>query len=239
MRAPLSVILPTLNSAVTLGPVLGALWEGVEAGLVREVIFADGGSTDATAEIAHELGATLVAGPPGRGGQLARGVAAASGPWLMILHSDTVPAPGWAAAVRAHMRDRPDAAGYFRLEFDAPGLAPRLVAGWANLRARLFALPYGDQGLVMARGVCAAAGGIPEIPLMEDVALARRLGRRRLAPIAAAARTSASRYLAEGWLRRGARNLWTLARYAMGAPPERLARGYRRADQSADRRSRS
>jgi hypothetical protein len=88
-------------------------------------------------------------------------------------------------------------------------------------------LPYGDQGLLISRGLYTRVGGYPQIPLMEDVALARRLGRRRLAPIDACATTSAERYVAEGWLRRGGRNLTNQALYFLGVSPERLAARYR------------
>ncbi|PKP84390.1 MAG: glycosyl transferase [Alphaproteobacteria bacterium HGW-Alphaproteobacteria-2] len=228
MRAPLSVVIPTLNAGAHLPATLSSLGEGLAAGLLRELVVSDGGSHDATRTMAEAAGAVLVAGPPGRGGQLRRGAAAAGGPWLLFLHADTVLLPGWADAVARHMARRPGRAGWFRLAFDAEGLAPRLVAGWANMRARAFALPYGDQGLLIARPLYEAAGGFDDMPLMEDVALVRRLGRARLAPLPATALTGAERYIAEGWLRRGARNLGTLARYALGADPARLAERYQR-----------
>jgi rSAM/selenodomain-associated transferase 2 len=226
MSAPLAVIVPTLEAADRIGPCLGALAEGLHEGLIAELIIADGGSADAIAEVAAAIGARLVRAPRGRGQQLAAGAQAARGAWLLFLHADTVLAPGWANAVRAHMRDRPDRAGWFRLRFDAAGPMPRLVAGWANLRSALLALPFGDQGLLVSRAVYRAAGGYPEIPLMEDVALARRLGRRRLAGIGAEAVTSAARYAQGGWLRRGWRHLTNQALYFIGVPPERLARRY-------------
>ncbi|MCI2399052.1 TIGR04283 family arsenosugar biosynthesis glycosyltransferase [Aliiroseovarius subalbicans] len=225
MRAPLSIIIPTLNASAVLPDTLAALMEGVEAGVVRELILSDGGSEDGTCALADQAGARIVTGPPGRGGQIARGVAAASGGWLLILHADTHLAPGWSGAVLAHMAG--DRAGYFRLRFRARGLAPRLVAGWANLRARLFSLPFGDQGLVLPRVLYDAVGGMPELPLMEDVAMARAL-RGQLVAIPCEARTSAARFQHLGWLRGGARNLWTLLRYALGADPEVLARAYSR-----------
>lgn len=228
MRAPLSVVIPTLNAAEGLPDCLGALTEGVTAGLVRELVISDGGSSDATGELAQAAGALWIVGPAGRGGQLRRGAAAAQGAWLLFLHADTVLSPGWSAAVEAHMRDVPDRAGWFRLAFDARGLAPAWVAGWANLRARALALPYGDQGLLVSRALYDSVGGFDDMPLMEDVALVRRLGRRRLAPLEAVARTGAGRYLRAGWVRRGARNLWTLARYFAGADVARLARRYGR-----------
>lgn len=227
MRAPLSVIIPTLDAEAELPRCLAGLGEGLAAGLIRELVISDGGSVDATAAIAEAAGAVFVAGAPGRGGQLGRGAAAASGPWLLFLHADTELQPGWAEAVLAHISTSPDRAGYFRLGFRAPGLPPRIVAGWANLRSRLFGLPYGDQGLLVPAALYEGAGGFPDIPLMEDVAFARRLG-GHLSPLGATAITAAERYLAEGWFRRGARNLLTLIRYLLGADPARLARNYAR-----------
>ena len=222
MPAPISVVIPTLNAAETLSPTLEALMEGVEAGLVAELVVSDGGSTDATCKLAEAWGARLVEGPASRGGQLRRGCALARAPWLLVLHGDTRLAPGWAEAVTAHL-DTADA-GYFALRFDRGG---RWVAGWANLRARLFGLPYGDQGLLVPRTLYDEVGGFADIPLMEDVAMARAL-RGRLRRIDAIAVTSAARYRAQGWTRRGARNLWLLARYFAGVPPERLAQRYQR-----------
>lgn len=224
MPAPISVIVPTLDAADALPPLLADLMEGVAAGLVRELVISDGGSADETCAIAEAAGAVVVRGPAGRGGQMRRGVAAARGDWCLLLHADTRLPDGWVAPVEAAM-GRPHGAHVFALSFRAPGVAPRLVAGWANLRTSLFRLPYGDQGMLIATELLDAVGGYPDLPLMEDVALARALGRRiRLMP--ARVSTDASRYLAEGWLRRGSRNLWLLARYFAGASPEVLARRY-------------
>lgn len=228
MPAPITVIIPTLNAAEVIGPTLGALTEGLGAGLIREVIISDGGSEDPIAEIAEAWGAELLQGPPGRGGQLRRAAEQATGAWLLVLHADSVPAPGWTEPVLAHISHGTERAGYFDLDFDSGGLAPRLVAGWANLRARLFGLPYGDQGLLIPVGLYQRIGGYPDIPLMEDVAIARALTRLRLAPLGHRIVTSADRYRDAGWLRRGAGNLWLLARFLLGTDPVRLARRYDR-----------
>ncbi|MEO0938612.1 MAG: TIGR04283 family arsenosugar biosynthesis glycosyltransferase [Pseudomonadota bacterium] len=222
MRAPISIIIPTLNAASALPGCLAALMEGLEAGLIRELIVVDGGSSDDTQAIARAWGATLLQSPPSRGGQLRAGCAAARGDWLLILHADTQLAPGWTGPVRAHLST--GQAGWFHLRFDRGG---GLVAGWANLRSRLFGLPYGDQGLLLPKALYARTGGYPNQPLMEDVALARALS-GQLRPIGTVATTSAARYRKAGWLRRGARNLLTLARYFAGTDPEVLARAYRR-----------
>ena len=222
MRAELSVVIPTLNVQAGLPACLSALMAGVEAGLIRELVISDGGSSDATLAMAEAAGAHIVTGPPSRGGQLRRAVGVTTGAWLLVLHADSVLPPGWTGQVQMQMgRDRP---ACFRLRFDARGTAPRLVAFWANLRTRLFRLPYGDQGLLVPRRAYDAAGGYPDIPLMEDVALARALGRIDLLPCAIT--TSAAKYRRDGWLRRGARNFALLTRYLLGADPETLTRRY-------------
>ena len=221
MRAKLSVVMPTWNAAQGLARSLPALAEGLDAGLIRELVISDGGSTDATLRIAEEAGALVVSGPASRGGQLRRAVDASAGEWLLVLHADTVLPSGWADMVQVQMQSGKPA--YFNMRFDAAGLAPSLVAGWANLRARVFHLPYGDQGLLVSRADYDAVGGFPDIPLMEDVAMARALG-ARLQGLPGYVTTSAARYVRDGWLRRGARNLSLLLGYLMGADPERLAR---------------
>lgn len=225
MRAPISVVIPVLNAGDVLAGCVGALMEGVEAGLIRELIVSDGGSNDATRQIAEEIGALWVSGAPSRGGQLRRGCAAAKGEWILALHADTQLQAGWSDVAAAHLQR--SEAGYFKLAFASGGVPARIVAGWANLRSRVLGLPYGDQGLLISRAVYQEVGGYEDMPLMEDVAMARALS-GRLRALDARAVTSAQKYEKAGWLRRGGRNLWTLLRYFAGVPVERLAAQYRR-----------
>jgi len=225
MRAPLSIVIPTLNAAAELPATLASLFEGVGAGLVREVIISDGGSQDDTATIAAEVGAAVVTGPAGRGGQLRLGAATAQGEWLLFLHADTWLSEGWPETV-AHHITHSRKAGYFRLKFRAKGLAPQIVAGWANLRSRV-GLPYGDQGLLISRQLYDQTGGYPDHPLMEDVFIAKAL-HGHLEAIPGHALTSAAGYQRDGWMRRGLRNLSTLIRYLAGTSPDTLARRYTR-----------
>lgn len=227
MRAPISVVIPTLNAAGRLGPCLAALTEGLMAGLIAEVVITDGGSEDAIAELADAVGARLVTGPMGRGTQLRAGAAVARGDWLLFLHADTVLRPGWADAVRAHIEARPGRAGYARLRFDSRRFMAHVTAGWANLRSALFALPYGDQTLLIRRDLYDAVGGYAAVPIMEDVIIVRALGRARLAPLDAVAVTSAEKYEAEGWVRRGWRNISTVALFFLGRSPQSLLARYR------------
>jgi len=229
LPAPISVIIPTLNATAGLGPTLAALAPGLEDGLIREVILSDGGSDDAMNRIADAAGATLVRGAAGRGAQMRRGANTARAPWLLFLHADTSLSPDWSAEVMAHLRSAPNSsqkpAACFRLRFDGTGRAPRWIAGWANFRTKAIGLPYGDQGLLIHAETLAEIGGYPDLPLMEDVALARRLT-VPITPLAATATTSFARYEANGPFRQGAANLWRLARYTTGASPARLAKSY-------------
>ena len=224
MRAPVTVIIPCLNSAHQIVPLAGQLYDGVSAGVISRLILADGGSHDDTRDLAHELGAKFIQTAPGRGVQLAAACAQMHSDWLLILHADSCLPDGWIDAVKKALRD-PGFAHYFDLRFDAQGIAPRWTAGWANLRSRIFGLPYGDQGLLIHHRLYRQVGGYPDMPLMEDVALARRL-RGHLHPLGAALTTSAAAYLRHGWLRRGAANLWRLIRFLLGADPVKLVRKY-------------
>ncbi len=224
MRAQISVVIPTYNAEDALAACLGALMEGVEQGLIRELIVSDGGSSDASGAVAQAWGAEVLCGPASRGGQLRRGVAEAKGEWVLVLHADTVLSAGWTEAARLKLTV-PETAGWFMLSFDQRSLGATVVAGWANLRSR-FGLPYGDQGLLIHRDLYHSVDGYPDQPLMEDVELARRL-KGRLEAMDCVAVTSAAKYRRQGWLKRGAKNLLLLMRYFAGSSPEQLAQSYR------------
>ncbi|PWS39113.1 glycosyl transferase family 2 [Falsiroseomonas bella] len=216
----LSVVIPALNAAATLPGTLAALGTAPD-----ELVVVDGGSVDGTAAVAAEGGARVVRAPRGRGVQIAAGVAAASRPWLLILHADTRLAPGWTEAVRQAMRD-PGRARYFRFALDDDTQAARRLERAVAWRCRVLALPYGDQGLLVHRALLDAVGSMRPLPLMEDVDLVRRLGRARLAALDAAAVTSAERWQREGYLRRSARNLACLSLWFLGVPPRIIQRLY-------------
>lgn len=221
----LGIVIPTLNVAAALPATLAALGE---AG-VADIVVSDGGSSDDTVVVAQALGARVIAGPRGRGVQLAAGAKAVRGDWLMFLHADTCLAPGWRSAVAAHIagREAESRAAFFRFALDDPSFAARRIEALVALRCRLWALPYGDQGLLIARSLYDSVGGFRPLPLMEDVDLIRRLGRPRLAPLDAVATTSAVRYRRDGWWRRPARNLACLGLWFLGVAPSRIARLYR------------
>ncbi len=192
-----------------------------------ETIVVDCGSTDGTEIVALTAGARVIAAPRGRGAQLVAGVGAATRPWLLLLHADTRLASGWQAAVTAHIRTEPARAGYFRFVLDSPDPRARRLERVVAWRCRVLALPYGDQGLLIHRELLAVLGGIHPLPLMEDVDLVRRIGRRRLLALDAAAVTSAVRWEKGGWERRSLRNLLCLGLYWAGVPPRQIVRLYK------------
>jgi rSAM/selenodomain-associated transferase 2 len=225
-RIMLSIVIPTLDAV----PGLATTLDGLAADLAAidcEVIVADGGSTDGSAALAAAKGARLVTAPRGRGPQLAAGARAAMGDWLLFIHADTRLGPGWVAEAESFMvAANGECAGVFRLVFDDSARAARRLEAVARWRARVLGLPYGDQGLLISRAFYDSLGGFRELSLMEDVDLARRIGRCRFHHFQAPAITSAARYRRAGYLRRSARNLSCLALYFLGVDARLLVRLY-------------
>lgn len=221
----ISVIIPARDEEAALPATLAAL-----AGeKVHEVVVADGESRDTTVAVARHHGATVAACPPGRGRQFNAGAALASGEILFFLHADTLPPAGFAAEIRRVLATPGVVAGAFRLGIAGEQPALRCIEFGANLRARLFGLSYGDQGLFLRAADFRNLGGFRELPLCEDAELMgrlRRLGKIRLARTAV--RTSARRWLRLGVLRTTWRNQLVLLGFLLGISPDRLARWYRR-----------
>lgn len=217
----ISIVVPTLNEATTLPTALSGL-EGAE------LIVTDGGSEDDTAGVARTLGARVVGAPRGRGWQLAAGVRASTGEAILFLHADTRLGQGALDAMRAALADPAVIGGNFRLLFDGEdGFSHWLTGFYAWLRRR--GLFYGDSAIFVRRAALEAIGGVPEIALMEDFELVRRLARRgRLACVAEPPAVTSSRRFAgrrpwrivAGWLAIHALHL-------AGVPPDRLSRLYR------------
>ncbi len=194
----LAVVIPTLNEERTIAACLGAVGEGPEI----EVVVSDGGSTDRTRELASAAGARVVEGAHGRGPQLNLGARSADAGRLLFLHADCRLPDGWLAALGPALDDEATALACFRLHTEPSSGRRRslLYRRWLrvfDLRSFGLGLPYGDQGFALRREVFDRVGGFQEIPLMEDVALARscrRLGNIRRLPLEV--RTTARR--AEG-----------------------------------------
>jgi len=224
----LSVIIPTLNAEATLAKTLEALIPGAVAGLVGDVVVADGGSNDATRAIAEEAGCVWVSAVSGRGSQLVAGADVARGDWLLFLHADTVLEDGWISEVERFIQDSGSGgkAGVFRFALASHRRRARVIEWLARLRGRVFALPYGDQGLLISHMLFERIGGFRSLPIMEDVEIVRRIGRRRLVYLQSRAVTSATRYERGGYFRRALHNLTCLSLYFSGVPAEKIRRRY-------------
>jgi rSAM/selenodomain-associated transferase 2 len=194
-----------------------------------EMVVVDGGSQDGTCAAAQRLGARVISAPPSRGTQLGTGADAASHDWLLFLHADTVLGPGWSEAAHAFMNDDANRtrAAVFRFALDDPDPRARRLERWTRWRGRALGLAFGDQGLLVSRAFYRELGGFRPIPLMEDVALVRRIGRRRLVFLENDALPSAARYRRGGWWLIPARNLALLTMSFLGVPPSVLIRLYR------------
>lgn len=238
VRPTLSVLVPVLDEMPRLPERLGPLLAQARAlGPEVEVLVVDGGSQDGSAAAARALlagvpGARVLAAPAGRGTQLRAAAAQARGRWLWTVHADATLAPGLVARVLAFAQRGTHPWAFVRTRIDAPGLLLRVLGMLTDVRAWWLGLPYGDQGVLVKRSLYDRVGGYDAIPLMEDVALAARLRRRRRpARIAGAGlAVDARRWQRLGFWRVTAGNLGLLARFLLGrASPARLARRYARA----------
>jgi rSAM/selenodomain-associated transferase 2 len=220
----LSVVIPALDEA---GTIADAVRSAAAGG--AEVIVVDGGSADGTRESAEAAGARVFHSSPGRARQLGVGAGRARGEAIVFLHADTLLPSGWRRGVAAALADPRVAGGCFRLRFDPPSLALAFVAWGVRLRVALLGLPYGDQALFVRRQVLERIGGVPQVPIMEDLDLARALRREgRLARLPLAVTTSGRRYRARGTLRTVLRNLLALSAWGLDLDRQRLAAWYRR-----------
>ncbi len=220
-----SAIIPALNEAACLP----ALLDRLRAAASVETIVVDGGSRDGTPDIARARGAVVLSSAPGRGRQMNAGPAAATGSILLFLHADTVPPDGFDRIACRVLAVPGTACGVFRLRVGAPSAAFRLLEGLVQVRSRLLGLPYGDQALFVRADIFRRAGGFPEIPILEDVALVRRLRRLgRVAVVPQAVVTSPRRWEALGIARTTLVNQGILVAGALGISPTRLAGWYGR-----------
>jgi rSAM/selenodomain-associated transferase 2 len=219
------VIIPTLNAADTLPGLLEQLQAST---IFEQTIVVDGNSSDETVAVARTAGARVIAAPRGRGIQLAAGAGGAAGDWLLFLHADCRLSPDWERAVFAFLAapKAADRAGYFDFALDDAAPAARRLERIVAWRCRVLALPFGDQGLLIARSLYRAVGGFAPLPLMEDVDLVRRLGSRRLARIGARCVSSPRRYRRGGYWCRPLLNLFCLSLYFAGISPDRIVRLY-------------
>jgi rSAM/selenodomain-associated transferase 2 len=211
MTAPLiSIIIPVLNEAQTLGETLSSLPGDTDV----QVMVVDGGSTDDTLAVAARFPSVQVlSAPRGRGSQMNTGALGSAGEVLVFLHADTLLTGDHLVALRRAAADPTFAAGAFELALRPPVPALRFIAWGANRRAGLLGLPYGDQVLIMKRSLFFSLGGFAH-RRPEDLDLVLRLkGRVRLQLLRPPASSSGRRWLTGGYLRTTLKNWLTLGHH--------------------------
>lgn len=219
-----SIVIPVLDEAATIVGHLQALQAWRAAG--AEIIVVDGGSRDATRQLAAPLASCVVDARRGRARQMNAGAAQAQHEILVFLHADTrLPADALDRLVAAI--DAGACWGRFDVRIDGRPRGLAMVATLMNWRSRLTGIATGDQAIFVTRTAFARVGGFPEQPLMEDIVLSRRL--RRLAwPACLRSRvtTSGRRWERHGLWRTILAMWWLRLRFFCGARPADLARDY-------------
>jgi len=221
----ISIIMPVRNEAAAL---VAHLPELIQQARHSEIIVVDGDSYDSSVTFAKALGVRVQQGPANRAQQMNAGAAIATGDILLFLHGDTRLPADFEAQIRQTLALEGVVAGAFELHIDGEGAGLRRVEWGVRQRSKWLGLPYGDQGLFLARSQFEALGGFADLPIMEDFELMQRvkqLGRVAIAP--AAVTTSGRRWQRLGVQRTTLINQGMLLGYALGIPPAVLARWYR------------
>jgi rSAM/selenodomain-associated transferase 2 len=217
-----SFIIPALDEAATIAELLARLRRDFPG---AELVVVDGGSSDDTVRRSLPLADLVLLGERGRALQMNLGAAAAAGRYLLFLHADTFPL-FTAAALHRELAQQPGW-GFCRVRLSGRRVSLRVVEFAMNVRSRLTAVATGDQMFLVRRDLFEAAGGFPPIPLMEDIALSKRL-RRLGAPVGRTLTvvTSSRRWEQRGVMRTVVTMGWLRLLYVCGAEPQRLWRRY-------------
>ena len=222
----ISIIIPTLNEAENLPATLASTKSSVDL----EIIVVDGGSDDRTLELANSFGVRLLTTTANRARQINAGGLAARSKVLLFLHGDTRLPSGFESYVQDVLAMPGIVAGAFRLGIDGSKFGLRIIEMLANFRSRFLKMPYGDQAIFLRADLFHTVGGFPDMVIMEDFVLMKRIkkeGRIVIAPVPV--KTSARRWRKLGILKTTLINQAVLLGYFFGRDHEKLARWYRKA----------
>ena len=211
----ITIIIPTYQAGLVLKNCLESI------GKEFNVLIIDGKSDDNTVEIARKKGALIFQSPVlGRGAQLSYGASLTNSDWLLFLHADSVLEHKWVDKVKEfiYSRNSENIAGVFKLKFNSNKIMSKVLGFSVYLRNKFFNLPYGDQGLLISNYLYNKIGGFSDIPIMEDLELIERLGRKNIFYLNSFITTSYTRYNQDGYLLRVIRNFICLVSYKLNLP---------------------
>lgn len=235
MRKRFSIIIPVLHEGKEINDLIGDLRE-MEGAQESELIVVDGSSEKDTLQAIADGDIRGLSSPPGRGRQMNAGAAVAAGNILIFLHADTRLPADALKQIDQVMETEKYLGGAFNIGIRSHRWIYQLIGSIASLRSRITRIPYGDQAIFIRKDTFLRLGCYPEIPLMEDVALMRRIKKSggRIYIIHQCVATSPRRWAEEGVLYTTLRNWFLLTAYYLGVSPEKLTRHYRGRGKSDD-----
>jgi rSAM/selenodomain-associated transferase 2 len=223
--ARISVVIPVLNEAECITLTLDRLQAMRRRG--HEIIVVDGGSEDETVAVSHSLADRIIPAPRGRASQMRAGAAMANGSVIWFLHADSIPDDNADFLILNEFARCDSRWGHFDVLLSRDRFMLKVVAWLMNLRARITGIATGDQGLFMTRVLYDKVGGIPAIPLMEDIALSRILKRYSRPAVIKQKLVSSPRRWEKHGIARTILMMWGLRlAYFFGVDPVRLAKYY-------------
>ncbi|MGY6529897.1 MAG: TIGR04283 family arsenosugar biosynthesis glycosyltransferase [Cyanobacterium sp.] len=222
----LSIIIPVLNEEVFIKQNISFF---VRLHSNHDVIFVDGGSNDNTREVIINNGLNMVSSPVAcRSYQMNLGAKSAKGNLLLFLHGDTLLPSNYYQQIETILSQSGVVAGAFNLMIEGHNFLFKFICNMVKVRSHLWSLPYGDQGIFMKKETFEMIGGFPEIPIMEDFALVKKLQKRGKIKIAnSAVTTSARRWKKLGILKTTIINQIIIIGYYLKINPHKLAKIYR------------
>jgi len=227
MSKQISVIIPVYKEAKTIQHTLSHL-SRINFSETLEIIIVDSEANKSSLRAIRQEGIIKLSGPKGRGSQMNHGAAIATGNIFLFLHADTLLPANAIKAILTATASKNIVGGAFNLSIDAKGVAFRVIEAFVRIRTHLTRIPYGDQAIFIKKSGFHEVGGYPDIPIMEDVALLRKIKRKKqkITIIPASVKTSARRWKMEGLLYCTLRNWILLLLYYAGISPETLSKYY-------------
>ena len=224
LMSSVSIIIPVLNEVGTIAKIISTAQTGKNV----EIIIVDGGSNDGTIEVVKSLDVKLIYSLPGRSVQMNFGAKLATGNILLFLHGDTFLPLNFDELLREIIAKPNIIAGAFELGIRGRKRSLRIVEIMVNWRSRYLQMPYGDQGIFLSAKVFEEVGGFPEIPIMEDFELIRKLKKRgQIAISSKPVLTSGRRWQQLGIFKTTLINQLVIIAYFLGVSPKRLGEWYR------------